>query len=172
MSWLNPKTNELEVVRFTPPIPEGYKPTAVEARHQCAVYALHRVFKCVSIANLKVASHKNLQHVLPPEHRIYWQHLETVRKQDMQSGKDYMYQADPFLAKKQREARLKQIEAQRIEAEAKKQADEERGVIVSEGRDKKWDSSPIVEMGLQTRRMVEESFEITINGVARKCLRE
>ena len=73
----------------------------------------------------------------------------------MQAGKDYMYQADPFLAKKQREARLKQIEAQRIEAEAKKQADEERGVILCEGRDKKWDSSPIVEMGLQTRRMVE-----------------
>ena len=45
LSWLNPKTNEVEVVRFTPPIPEGYKPTAVEARHQCAVYALHRVFQ-------------------------------------------------------------------------------------------------------------------------------
>jgi ATP-dependent RNA helicase DHX57 len=73
----------------------------------------------------------------------------------MQSGKDYLYQADPFLAKKQREARLKQIEAQRVEAEAKKQADEERGVILSEGKDKKWDSSPIVEMGLQIRRMVE-----------------
>ena len=96
-----------------------------------------------------------MQHVLPPEHRIYWQHLETVRRQDMQAGKDYIYQADPFLAKKQREARLKQIEAQRLEAEAKKQADEERGVILSEGRDKKWDASPIVEMGLQTRRMVE-----------------
>ena len=78
----------------------------------------------------------------------------------MQAGKDYMYQADPFLAKKQREARLNQIEAQRIEAEAKKQADEERGVILSEGRDKKWDSSPIVEMGLQTRRMVEGTTSI------------
>ena len=102
-----------------------------------------------------MASHKNLQHVLPPEHRIYWQQLETIRRQDMQAGKEYMYQADPFLAQKQREARLKQIEAQRVEAEAKKQADEQRGIILSEGRDKKWDSSPIVEMGIQTRRMVE-----------------
>jgi hypothetical protein len=43
LSWLNPKTNELEVVKCIPPIPEGYKPTTIEARHQCAVYALHRV---------------------------------------------------------------------------------------------------------------------------------
>jgi ATP-dependent RNA helicase DHX57 len=43
LAWKNPKTNEVETVRFTPPTPEGYKPTAVEARHQCAVYALHRV---------------------------------------------------------------------------------------------------------------------------------
>jgi hypothetical protein len=41
---MNPKTNELETVRFTPTIPEGYKPTAVEARHMCAVYTLHRVY--------------------------------------------------------------------------------------------------------------------------------
>jgi ATP-dependent RNA helicase DHX57 len=104
---------------------------------------------------IQISSHKNLQHVLPPEHRLYWQHLETVRKQDMQSGKDYMYQPDPFLAKKQREARLIQLEAQRAEAAAKKLADEERGVLHNEGKDRKWDSSPVVEMGLQTRRMVE-----------------
>ena len=93
--------------------------------------------------------------MLPPEHRIYWQFLEAIRRQDMQAGKDHMYQADPFLAKRQREARLKQLETKRLEAEAKKRADEERGIIMSEGRDKKWDSSPIVEMGLETRRMVE-----------------
>jgi ATP-dependent RNA helicase DHX57 len=93
--------------------------------------------------------------VLPPEHRIYWQHLEGIRKQDMQLGKDYMYQPDPFLAKRQREARLQQLEIQRAEAEAKRQADEERGIILGEGKDKKWESSPVVEMGLQTRKMVE-----------------
>jgi ATP-dependent RNA helicase DHX57 len=86
---------------------------------------------------------------------MYWLHLESVRKQEMQSGKDYMYQADPFLSKKQREARLKQIEAKRVESEAKKQADEERGIILSEWGDKKWESGPIVEMGLQNRKMVE-----------------
>jgi hypothetical protein len=73
----------------------------------------------------------------------------------MQSGKDYMYQPDPFLAKKQREAKVKQIEAQRVEAAAKRQADEERGILQGEGKDKKWETSPVVEMGLQTRRMVE-----------------
>lgn len=66
-----------------------------------------------------------------------------------------MYQPDPFLAKKQREQKLKQLEAQRTEAEAKRVADEERGVIFTEGKDRKWDTSPVVEMGLQTRRMVE-----------------
>jgi ATP-dependent RNA helicase DHX57 len=103
----------------------------------------------------KIASHKNLQHVLPPEHRLYWQHLETIRKQDIQAGKDYKYQPDPFLAKKQREAQLKQMEVQRAGAEAKRQADEERGIIRSEGNDKKWEASPIVDMGLTTRRVIE-----------------
>jgi len=73
----------------------------------------------------------------------------------MQLGKDYMYQADPFLAQRQREIRLKQAETQRAEAEAKRLADEERGIILSEGKDKRWNSVPIVEMGLETRRMVE-----------------
>ena len=73
----------------------------------------------------------------------------------MQSGKDYMYQPDPFIAKKQREAKVKQMEAQRIEAAEKRQADEERGVLQGESKDKKWETSPVVEMGLQTRRMVE-----------------
>jgi ATP-dependent RNA helicase DHX57 len=155
LSWKNPKTNELESVKFTPPIPEGYKPTAIEARHQCAVYALHRVWLIMRLADNQIASHKNLQHVLPPEHRTYWQQLESVRKQDMQAGNDYMYQPDPFLSKKQREARLIQLETQRAEAAAKKQADEERGIMVSEGKDKSWDRAPVVEMGLQTRRMVE-----------------
>jgi ATP-dependent RNA helicase DHX57 len=104
---------------------------------------------------MEVASHKNLQHVLPPEHRNYWQHLETVRKQDMQAGKDYKYQPDPFLAQKQREERLKQLESQRLEAEAKRRADEERGALHGDGQDYIWEQSPVVEMGLQTRRMVE-----------------
>jgi ATP-dependent RNA helicase DHX57 len=51
LSWKNPKTNELESVRFTPPVPEGYKPTALEARHQCAVYALHRVSLIPRLSN-------------------------------------------------------------------------------------------------------------------------
>jgi ATP-dependent RNA helicase DHX57 len=108
------------------------------------------------LVNLQVASHKNLQHVLPPEHRMYWQHLEGLRKQDMQLGNDYKYQPDPFLAKKQREARLQQIETQRLEAEKKKQADAERGIISHEGRDRVWDRSPVAEMGLKTRKMVEQ----------------
>ena len=74
----------------------------------------------------------------------------------MQLGKDYLYQQDPFLAKKQREARLQQLELQRAEAEDKKRADEERGILFSEGKDKRWEASPVVEMGLETRRMVEQ----------------
>ena len=73
----------------------------------------------------------------------------------MQTGRDYLYQSDPFFAKKQRESRLKQLEVERAEAEARRQADEERGILKNEGKDEKWDSIPIVEMGLQTRRMVE-----------------
>src|SRR5579871_2827985 len=156
LSWKNPKTNEVENVRLTPPPPEGHKPTAIEARHQCAVYALHRVCGFKINSNLQIASHKNLQHVLPPEHRSYWQHLESIRKQDMQSGNDYKYQVDPFLAQKQREQRLKQLEQQRTEAEAKRQADAERGAIHNDGQDRIWERSPVVEMGLQTRRMVEK----------------
>jgi len=93
--------------------------------------------------------------VLPPQHRVFWQFLETVRKQDIQSGNEWKYEADPFLAKRQREAKLKQLEIQKAEAETKKRADEERGFVYKDAKDKKWEGSPIVEMNLSSRRLVE-----------------
>ena len=50
---------------------------------------------------------------------------------------------------------MRQLESRRLEAEAKRRSDEERGAIQKDGQDKVWERSPVVEMGLQTRRMVE-----------------
>jgi len=76
----------------------------------------------------------------------------------MQFGNEWKYEADPFLAKRQREAKLKQLEVKKAEAEAKKRADEERGFVYNDGKDKKWESSPIVEMNLSSRTLVERAI--------------
>ncbi|CAO3566812.1 unnamed protein product [Mortierella alpina] len=53
----NKKTGQIETASFT--LQDNFKPTAVEARHYGATYALHRV-----------NSHKSLMMVLPPDPEI------------------------------------------------------------------------------------------------------
>ena len=47
------------------------------------------------------------------------------------------------------------LEAQRAEAETKNQSKESRA-LQDLDKDRKWESSPVIEMDLQTRRMIEE----------------
>ncbi|KAF8971676.1 P-loop containing nucleoside triphosphate hydrolase protein [Flammula alnicola] len=92
LSQFNTKKSEKETVRMEPH-PPYYRPTAIEARHWGATYALYRF--CNGI---------QLNRVLPPGPREYWNELAAEHKK-VEDHKKWMYEADPFLAKKMVEER-------------------------------------------------------------------
>ncbi|ORZ15288.1 P-loop containing nucleoside triphosphate hydrolase protein [Absidia repens] len=77
----NKKTAQIQTVLLTPP--DLYFPTAVEARHAAATFALHRV-----------NSHVNMHHILPPQHRDLWRQFESLKT----SANQWQYSPDPFNA--------------------------------------------------------------------------
>ncbi|KAK6505148.1 hypothetical protein TWF481_007069 [Arthrobotrys musiformis] len=150
----NPKTQETETIRFDPPsalktVPT-FHPTALEARHFAATYALHRVY-----------SGRNLQYALPPTHRPYWQAFEAVKKEDVKQGLEYKYSEDPF-----------QVQRDRIAAEAEKAAAREKAALVgtvattgahaisSSQIPKGWAGSVLVNMGKGTRGLLEKFIRL------------
>ncbi|KAI5807037.1 P-loop containing nucleoside triphosphate hydrolase protein, partial [Geopyxis carbonaria] len=135
----NAKTRELERVSFRAP---SAQPSALEARHYCATYALHRV-----------SNMKNVHMLLPPTHRDFWAGFEETRKEEVAAGKAWRYEADPFVVKREHEA-----------AVAKRAAEEEkRGAGAGAGgggggggreRDN-WARNPVVDMSERRRNEVE-----------------
>lgn len=111
----NPKTQE---VTQLPPfkLPPSHKhlaskPTALEARHFAATYALFRV-----------CSMKNIHMMLPPDYRDLWKgEFEVLKKEDVKEGRAWMYEADPFTALREREAAKEAMEKKRIEREKAKE---------------------------------------------------
>ncbi|CAN6663262.1 putative ATP-dependent RNA helicase YLR419W [Trichomonascus vanleenenianus] len=86
----NPKTNEVEHVRFTPPSSIIFpQETALEARHYAATYALHRI-----------ASHKNMKMILPGNHKDLWAKLDDEKKKVDAADRDRIYASDPFQAQR------------------------------------------------------------------------
>ncbi|KAF3908610.1 hypothetical protein AA313_de0200867 [Arthrobotrys entomopaga] len=151
--YKNPKTKETEELRFEPPQNKAlpsYFPTALEARHFTATYALHRVY-----------SGRNLQYALPPTHRPYWQAWEAVKKEDVKAGKDSKYAEDPF-----------QVQRDHIAAEAAKALDREKAAIMgtvaaggasalsSSQVPRGWAGSVLVNMGKGTRSLVEKFIRL------------
>ena len=72
----------MQTVLFTPPA-EHHAPSPIEAKHVAATYALHRV-----------KSDMPLYRVLPPEHRDYWKHYDTLKT----ASNKWQYDPDPFNA--------------------------------------------------------------------------
>ncbi|OSD00833.1 P-loop containing nucleoside triphosphate hydrolase protein [Trametes coccinea BRFM310] len=111
LSRLNKRTSERESVRMEPH-PPYITPSAPEARHWGATYALYRF--CNSI---------QLNRVLPPGPREYWNQLAAEHKAIPEHQK-WMYEADPFAARKavderQEKAAKKKEEANRAEGSHK-----------------------------------------------------
>ncbi|KAJ2711230.1 putative ATP-dependent RNA helicase ucp12, partial [Coemansia spiralis] len=118
-------------------------PTALEARHAAATYALHRL-----------RSNTNLHMLLPPAHRAYWVELETIRKSE---PAEWMYAEDPFAAKAGREkhAEQKQVahaKRQELYARAEKGHKEE---LLPPALRRRWDEMAEVHMSEQSRAAVE-----------------
>ncbi|KAG2088237.1 P-loop containing nucleoside triphosphate hydrolase protein [Suillus cothurnatus] len=81
------KTSQTESVRLEPH-PPYLRPTAIEARHWGATYALYRF--CNGL---------QLNRVLPPGPRDYWIELSAEHKNAPEHMK-WMYDADPFAARR------------------------------------------------------------------------
>ncbi|GME94235.1 unnamed protein product [Ambrosiozyma monospora] len=118
LSWKNPKTQETIQVKMVPHR-TIIKPqeTTLEARHFAATYALHRI-----------ASDKNMQMILPTNHKKIWAELETERKAMLKKDPNRAkleYCSNPFTSvielRKLEEKKQKELAAVRAQESKTKQ---------------------------------------------------
>ena len=155
---INPKTKETMLL---PPfkLPPTHKhlveqATAVEARHFAATYGLFRV-----------CSMKNVHMMLPPKFRDLWKgDFTDLKKDDVKEGRAWMYEADPFAAKQERE------EAQALMTKKREDREKDKAKIVDQpgvqlrsasgggghNHMRGWTRVPRIEMGKRTRVQVED----------------
>ncbi|KAF9429656.1 hypothetical protein BGZ94_009933 [Podila epigama] len=161
----NKKTSQIETVTFTPT--DISRPTAVEARHYGATFALHRV-----------SSHRNLMMVLPPGPRDLWSQLDAEKAKAGPSAQ-HLYLADPFISQatklqlqQQQQQQLLQEQQRARSATPTKDDSQEstvhhgpsayasRSALTSKENDeeqkKKWDKLPMVHMNQEMRAEVED----------------
>lgn len=86
--------------------------------------------------------------MLPPTHRGYWAVFEDAKKQFIDRKKGWMYEADPFLTRREYEAAMLKAEKARGGRAVK--------VVRREDGMKGWQGVPVVDMGSEKRREVEE----------------
>ncbi|KXX76518.1 putative ATP-dependent RNA helicase ucp12 [Madurella mycetomatis] len=161
LSAKNPKTQQVtKLPPFKLPpshVHLAYKPTALEAKHFAATYALYRV-----------CNMKNLHISLPPDYKALWKDFEALKKQDCKEGKGWMYEADPFQAAREREEAKAAAEKKKVQAQAarEKAGDaNEPGLAFrgGEGRGRGahglmrgWATVTKIEMGNKTRAQLED----------------
>jgi ATP-dependent RNA helicase DHX57 len=159
LSSTNPKTKE------TTTLPTFHLPsthlhlanqdTPLEARHFAATYALFRV-----------SSMKNVHMTLPPKYRDLWKgHFAQLKQEDMDAGRAWKYDADPFQAEAKRQQIHVDMEKRAADAaKAKAKADSLNLVMPGrEGRpDRQWEKAPKIEMGRKIRADIEELVKSNI----------
>ncbi|KYG47320.1 hypothetical protein M433DRAFT_133072 [Acidomyces richmondensis BFW] len=143
----NPKTQEITTL---PPIlppkeyivsGKGVQDSAVEARHFAAAYALFRV-----------GNMKNLSTALPPLYRDLWKgDFAEMKKEAVAQGNGYLYEADPFLAAKQRVEANAAKEKRELPWPKRDMRPRNKPLTMDKG----WQRMPKVEMGVKARREVE-----------------
>jgi len=157
----SPKTKETVTL---PPfkLPPSHKHlavqgTAIEARHFAATYALFRV-----------CSMRNVHMMMPPVYKDLWKKdLQEVKSVDVKEGRSWLYEADPFAAKQEREEAQALMAKKRDEREKQmsKQAAQPANVLAAastNGPDSSrnvmrgWTRVPKIDMGKRTRPQVEE----------------
>ncbi|KAE8380121.1 P-loop containing nucleoside triphosphate hydrolase protein [Aspergillus bertholletiae] len=157
---VDPKTREATTLPPMKPPPShkhlAAQPTALEARHFAAAYALYRV-----------CNMKNIHMMLPPTYKKLWKEdFADIKTADTKEGKGWMYEADPFLAKQERESAAADLEKKRKEREknqskAKDQPAVELGLGSSgDNRGKRiWSNAPKVDLGGKVRREIESLLQ-------------
>ncbi len=156
----NPKTRETLVLPSFK-LPPSHKhlaaqPSALEARHFAAAYALFRV-----------CSMRNIHMMLPPTYRDLWKNIfQDLKSEDVNQGRGWMYDADPFVAREEREQAQALMAKKRDEREKQvaKEADQPAHILSaarSNGGNanryvmKGWARVPVIEMAKRTRAQVE-----------------
>ncbi|OJD29398.1 dead deah box helicase [Diplodia corticola] len=145
----NPKTHEtttLPPIRL--PIEKqdlAVQPTALEARHFAATYTLFRI-----------ASMKNIHMMMPPTYKDLWKGaFADMKKEDAKNGKAWMYEADPFVAQKEREQA--KAEAEKKREEVAKQREKAKNGQPSGANNimRGWTRVPKLDMGKRIRAEIE-----------------
>ena len=156
----NPKTQETFILPSFK-LPPSHKhlavqPTALEARHFAATYALFRI-----------CSMRNIHMMLPPTYRDLWKTaFRDLKADDVKQGKGWMYEADPFAAKQEREEAqiLMAKERDERERQKRKEADQPAHILSaarlsSENSNrnvmKGWMRVPKIDMAKRIRFQVE-----------------
>ncbi|KAI9264369.1 hypothetical protein BDA99DRAFT_55321 [Phascolomyces articulosus] len=167
----NKKTAQIQTITLTPPATTQTDlclPTALEARHLAATFALHRI-----------NSHMPMYRVLPPQHRDYWQRFEQLKTKE----NAWQYVPDPFgvqpPAPTKRSDDSRRITKDSINAavpmsqqssrmaadQLKEEEDEEEenrrkrptnNTALDEKLRKYWESLPAVHMSSENRELVED----------------
>lgn len=161
----NPKTKEM-VALPSFKLPPSYKdiaiqPTAVEARHFAATYGLFRV-----------CSMRNIHMMLPPTYRDLWKtEFQELKLEDIKEGRGWMYEADPFAAKQEREEAQALMAKKREERDKQKAKEAEQPVHLNLSTSgnaggngggnvrsamRGWSRVPKIELGKRTRAHVED----------------
>lgn len=127
------------------------QPTALEARHFAAAYALFRV-----------CNMRNLHMMLPPTYKKLWKEdFADIKAADTHEGKGWMYEADPFLAKQERESAAADLAKKKAEREKAQEKAKASAVDLGlgSGDDTKgrriWSQAPKVDMGNRIRQEIE-----------------
>ena len=160
LSSKNPKTQEVTTLPpfLLPPAKRDLatEPTALEARHFAATWALFRI-----------SSMKNMHMMLPPKYRDLWKgEFEQIKQEDIRAGNEWMYAPDPFAAKADREAAKVEADKKReaIQKEKAKAAKEPKFSFVASGDSgpkraasaKGWHHALPMEIGDSLRSDIEE----------------
>ncbi|KAG0246716.1 P-loop containing nucleoside triphosphate hydrolase protein [Mortierella sp. GBAus27b] len=160
----NKKTGQIETAAFTPQ--DISKPTAIEARHYGATYALFRV-----------NSHKNMMMVLPPGPRDLWSQLDAD-KAKAGPGDQHLYLTDPFISQAAKLQLQQQQQQQALQDKAKARSGTPvkdlsetaanygpseyaslsalAGESNGDAKKKNWDKLPMVHMNQEMRTEVED----------------
>ncbi len=153
LSATHPKTKNLTVVTFQLPSTHAHlsdQPTPLEARHFAAAYTLFRV-----------SSMKNIHMMLPPQYRDLWKgDFADLKKEDVDAGRGWRYDADPFAAEVKRQQQISE-HLEKKAAQAAKSASAAPSLSMSlpgrAGRpNRAWERAPKVEMGRRIRADIEE----------------
>ena len=152
LSKMDPKTREvtsLPTIR-TPKelISASEEPSALEARHFAAAYALFRI-----------SSMRNLSMALPPKYRDLWKgEFQQIKKEDEKEGKGWFYDADPFAAEQKRGEIHRAMEKRKVDQEKKQEAiaKDPNLALQQMPRSRDWERAPKIEMGAKIRTEVEQ----------------